>query len=281
MRRALRRVHGYGDPVPGELRGWRWDEPPVRPRAYLGLGVSEVAYRYCESFRDLWLRRVRGVNGARSDAMSTGLLVHEVFHAAAGDLRRLLGRGMEPWDAALVLLSRAGRGRGWPGWAVGLYKTLVSMWAGESSGSSLLYGGVGAGWLPWLSEYMVDGSPLGLSSRLRVDAVEGAGVVVEVKYGHGDWRHRVGLAGYALALEAAFEVPYDYGVIVRVEGVPNGRPRIRVEPVYIGEELRRRFLENRDDAIDVLLSRMDPGVPASCSSSCPFHGVCHGSGGGR
>ena len=275
LRRVLRRVHGVREHVPGELRGWRWDEPPVKPRAYLGLGVSEVAYRYCESFRDVWLRRVKRASGSVGEPLRVGLVVHQVFHEAAWDLRRLLGMGLEPWDAAERLLARAGRGRGWPRWAVGLYKALITMWAGESAGSSLLYGGVSAGWLPWLSEYLVDGSPLGLSSRLRVDAVEGAGIVVEVKYGQADWRHYVGLAGYALALEAAFEAPYDYGVVVRVTGVPDSKPRITLEPVYIGEELRRRFLENRDDAIDVILSRIDPGVPSSCNTSCPFYSVCH------
>ncbi len=278
LRRVLRRVHGVQESVPVELRGWRWDEPPVRPRAYLGLGVSEVAYRYCDSFRDLWLRRVKGVSGGAGGHLRVGLVVHEVFHAAAGDLRRLLGLGLEPWDAVEMLLARADMGRDWPRWAVELYKALVTMWAGESAGSTLLYGGVGAGWLPWLSEYMVDGSPLGLSPRLRVDAVEGAGVVVEVKYGRADWRHRIGLAGYAMALEAVFEAPYDYGVIVRVGGVPGGRPSVALEPVFIGEELRRRFLENRDDAIDVILSGVDPGLASSCSNSCPFYTTCHGGG---
>jgi CRISPR/Cas system-associated exonuclease Cas4 (RecB family) len=33
---------------------------------------------------------------------------------------------------------------------------------------------------------------------------------------------------------------------------------VSVEPVYISAEYRRKFLEVRDDAIDVLLSNMEP-----------------------
>ncbi len=274
LRRALRRVRSYSGEVPGELRGWRWDEPPVRPRAYLGLGVSEVAYAYCPTFRDLWLRR-RGVVGEASGPVLIGRTVHEVFHRAAWDLRRLLSRGLSPWEAYYKLYGWSYR-LGLPRWAVDLYRSLTLMWAGESAASGLFYGGEGVGWLPWLSEYRVDGSLLGLSSRLRVDALEGAGVVVEVKYGGGGRRHAVGLAGYALALESEFEVPYDYGIIVRVSGVPEGRPSVRVEPFFIGAELRREFLERRDEAIDVLLSGMEPPRPARCPRSCLFYSVCNG-----
>ncbi|WP_434731272.1 CRISPR-associated protein Cas4 [Thermogladius sp. KZ2Tp1] len=38
--RSVRRLYAWSraDPVEEELRGWSWDRPPVKPRAYLGLG---------------------------------------------------------------------------------------------------------------------------------------------------------------------------------------------------------------------------------------------------
>ena len=186
-----------------------------------------------------------------------------------------MSRGLPPWEAYYRVYGWSYR-LGLPGWAVELYRSLALSWAGESAASMLLYGGEGVGWLPWLSEYRVDGSLLGLSSRLRVDAVDGAGVVVEVKYGRPSRRHAVGLAGYALALESEHEVPYDYGIIVRVSGVPGGRPSLRVEPVFIGGKLRREFLERRDDAVDVLLSGSEPPRPARCPETCVFYSVCNG-----
>ncbi|MCE4599090.1 MAG: type I-A CRISPR-associated protein Cas4/Csa1 [Desulfurococcales archaeon] len=283
VRRALRRLHPLRDsnPIPGELRGWRWDEPPIRPSAYLGLGVSEVAYRYCSTMRDVWLRR-RGVKGAFSNAMTMGLVVHEVFHYAASDLRILLSRSMKPWDAYRILYDRAEtRFKGKPAWARELYRSLILMWAGESAGSTIIHGGIGIGWLPWISEYRVDGSPLGLSSSLRVDALGDAGVVVDIKYGRRDRRQRVGLAGYALALEAELEAPFDYGVIIHVEDVERGNPRISVEPVYISGELRQDFIEARDDVIEMLLEGVEPPVAGSCPDTCPFLRECHNGGWGK
>jgi len=279
--RGLRRLHGLRelDPVPGELRGWSWDSPPVRPRAYLGLGVSEVAYRYCPTLRDLWLRR-RGVQGRSAPALEAGRLVHEVFAAASGDLRRLASRGVPVEEAVGRLLARGGR-RGWPWWASRLYRRLVLLWGGEAAAREMLGG---LGWLPWLHEYVVDGSPLGLSRGLRVDALGEAGVVVEVKLGRNGGRgHEVALAGYAMALEAETEAPVDYGVLVYVYDLEGaGGPRLRVSPVYLGPGLREEFLRLRDEAIDLLLSGAEPPRARSCRETCPFHSVCwpkEGSGG--
>ncbi|GAB6148784.1 type I-A CRISPR-associated protein Cas4/Csa1 [Stetteria hydrogenophila] len=259
LRRSLRRLHAEAesDPVPGELRGWSYHSPPVKPRAYLGLGVSEVAYGAACGWRQLWLRR-RGVEQPRTPAMEAGIALHEAVHAAAVDVRLSLARGERPWAAASRLLAGArGRLRGLPGWAVEVYRALVLAWLGEAAGHELHYGGEGAGWLPWLSEYRVDGYPLGLSRALRADALGEAGVVVEVKLGRPQWWHKLALAGYALALESMLEAPFDYGVLLSVT-LNGGRPRFSVEPVYVSPRLREDFLAARDEAVDALLSGVEP-----------------------
>jgi len=260
IKRALRRLHEIRDydPTPGELRGWSWDTPPVKPRAYLGLGVSDIAYASECGFKSLWLKR-GGVKVEVGEHARIGLVIHEVFHVASSDLRSLLPR-LNPWDAVETLLRRAqarisyiSRER----WAVNLYKALVVSWAGEASSAKLYYGSPGLGFLPWLTEYKIDGSPLGLSKHLRVDAITEAGVVVEVKYGKPARWHYISLAGYAMALESFYEAPVDYGILL-VVSINNGDPLVSIEPVYISAEYRRRFLETRDDAIDVLLSNEEP-----------------------
>jgi len=260
IRRLLRRLHAEAeaDPVPGELRGWSYHSPPVRPRAYLGLGVSEVAYGAACGWRGLWRRRRLGEAPRRSPAMEAGAALHRAFHAAALDVRRALACGEAPWRAAARLLSRAPwRLRGEPGWAVEVYRALVTMWLGEAASSQAYYGGEGVSWLPWLSEVRVDGYPLGLSRRLRADALAEAGVVVEVKLGRPQWWHRLALAGYALALEAELEAPFSYGLLVTVTAT-GGAPRLGVEPVYISPRLREDFLQARDEAVDALLSGVEP-----------------------
>lgn len=265
--RSLRRLHRLReqDPVEEEYRGWNWDRPPLRPRAYLGLGVSEVACRYCPTGRDVYLRRT-GVEGERTQPLVDGGLVHAVFHAASCDVRRELLAGARGWEAYEKLASAAegrvqglGAAGGQHAWLVDLYKTLALTWCAEES--------------PWLfTEYRVDGTTLGLSKNLRVDGLAEGGVAVEVKHGVPRHFHQLALAGYALALEANLEAPFDYGVLIYVRS--NGRISISCDPVYISTGLRAEFVERRDELIDMLVSGREPPRAGDCPDSCPFRGAC-------
>lgn len=268
MLRCLRRLHRLReqDPVEEEYRGWNWDKPPLRPRAYLGLGVSDVAYRYCPTRRDVYLRR-NGVQGERTQQLVNGELVHAVFQAAAEDVRRLLVLGRSGWEAYEALAARAARrvaGLGADlraqGWLVDLYKRLAISWCADE-------------WAWQISEYRVDGSLLGLSRNLRVDGLVEGGVVLEVKHGKAQHFHRLALAGYAMAIEADSEVPVDYGVLVYVYQ-QGGRAALEWEPVYLSTQLRAEFVESRDEVIDMLVSGREPPRATSCPESCPYRGVC-------
>ncbi len=266
------------DPVDEKLRGWNWHSPPLRPRYNAGLGVSEVAYRYCPTRRDLWLRRVQGARGRPSEPMLRGRVVHAAFHRAALDLSRMvLGRGEPIPDAVAALVETAGAAakaileeatRGYEGgveqlyaFAERVYKTMVFEWAQWVSET---------GAPPWITEWEVDGSLLGLSKRLRVDALVN-GVIVEVKYGRWSSDYPVALAGYALALEANLELPVDHGLVVLVNG---DGTRVTLEPVYIGNEERLQFIYARDEAAEILASKTDPGRPTRCPDTCPFRSTC-------
>jgi len=290
--RVVRRLYWLRerDPVPEELRGWSWSSPPLRPRAYFGLGVSEVAYRYCETFRDVWLRRRAGIGGRIDEGspLFLGRVVHHLVDSASRDVRRMLERGLAPSRAAIeiVRLARARAreaGAGGDRRALEFYATIALGFLCQAVLSQGAKGWQPAAGLPPATEYAVDGSPLGLSPRLRVDAIIEAGVIVEYKLGNGSAeaarRHAVGLAGYALALESELEVPVDFGLLVQI-GDFGATPRFHVEPVYIDATLRRRFVDNRDDAIEALMSSSPPPKMNGCPEACPYYGVCNRSGGG-
>ncbi|WP_338252989.1 type I-A CRISPR-associated protein Cas4/Csa1 [Pyrodictium abyssi] len=271
--RLLRRLHAVRsrDPVPEELRGWSWWSPPLRPRAHLGLGVGEAAIRWCPSRRDLHLRRVRGLEPQPTQAMLRGRVVHGAFRRSALDVARLHVLGRDPPGIVAELVASAGdaaRAIAEEAGALGLeelaaraYTRFVFLWSGwvEETGQP-----------PWYTEYVVDGSLLGLSPRLRVDAL-GVGIVVEVKL--GAWRddYPAALAGYALALEASHEIPVDYGLVLLVS---RDASRIEPRPVYLGADERIAFIEARDEAIELLLSGQDPGAPSECTRGCPFARLC-------
>jgi CRISPR-associated protein Csa1 len=279
--RLLRRLHNLraSDPVEEDLRGWNWFREPLKPRAYLGLGVSEVAYTYCPTRRDVWLRRVVGERGEPSRPMLLGRLIHEVFRESLRSAMRLNYSWMPAEEVGYRLIAgseaEAERIASKPEYeplggeaveiAKRLYRRLAVYWASWM-------GETGAP--PWLAEFNIDGSHLGLSRRLRVDALAPL-LPVEVKY--SGWRddYPIALAGYALALESVVEVPIDYGLVILVN---NGGSSITVEPVYIGNGYRMEFIRRRDEVIDIILSQQDPGKPSRCPRECPFRRICWGGG---
>lgn len=272
--RALRYL-AEGYPVEPELRGWSWQFPPVRPRSYLGLSVQDVA-SYCPTRRDTWLRRAAGLRAQPTLPMKVGLEVHGVMTSVTSILRRHLFSGSNP--AALsrgverAIESHAKncptsecahvvRGVGWL-----TYHTLVSDWLWSS------YGAMPVPAMALFSELKVDGSPIGLSSGMRVDAIPMANVVVDLKTGKKSEVHEVALAAYALTLEASLEVPVDYGLLVYTWW--NGTLQVETKGVYIGPDLRKSFLDARDEVVDMLLSKREPPRAVDCPQTCPYLEVC-------
>jgi len=124
-------------------------------------------------------------------------------------------------------------------------------------------------------ERLVNGRLLGLSHELRVDIFTDKRVVVDIKTGEIRDFHKYTLAGYALAIESDLEIPIDYGIITYLS-VDEGIVKIKNMVYFIGDELRREFLEIRDEAFNIIHSNMDPGKPSSCPSYCIYYSVCNG-----
>ncbi len=289
LSRVLRRLHYHiaVDPVDDEWRGWRWDQPPLRPRAYLGLTMSDVVAKYCPTRRDLWLRRVKCVKvESLPRQLEIGLIIHSVFHIANKLFLEASTRYSDPCDVYDYMVenarnefSREGIDLGGEPWCWKLFKRLAHTYVGSMALRTIWHpGSRGYEGLIWITEHHIDGSMLGLSQNLRVDAF-GEGVVVEIKYGKPMDFHRLALTGYALVLEANYEIPVNYGLIIYVEGIPEYPVRISVKPYYLSTSLRKQFIDERDEIIDMLLSEREPPIPLHCPESCPYYPVCRGGGG--
>ncbi len=271
LSRALRKLHSYraSDPIPEELRGWCWYRPPLKPRAFLGLGVSEIAYRFCPTKRDLWLRRVEGIQPEPNGAMKKGAALHTVFHSVAHEVSKAIALGYTPWDAYEHASSRcrklAAKAAGsFDPWLHSICKGIAFGWASLASELSHPLA---------VTEFHVDGSLLGLSRNLRVDALLDGSIVLELKYGSMRSDYAVALAGYAMALESFLEIPIDFGIVLLVNGDMH---RVRIEAVYLDAERRQSFIEARDEAIDILLSGSPPPRASQCPASCPYREACRG-----
>ncbi len=274
--RELRKLHlrRFQEPIDEELRGWNWDRPPLRPRTYLGLSVSEVA-SYCPTKRDTWLRRVAKVPSEGNETLKIGLLVHELIHETIKRVRKYLAVNENPLDVYRDVVEEVVGATEIPecikDWAIRLVKHIAIQLIAEASWSS-----VGDGvnpWLSWISEVRVDGSLLGLSKNLRVDALTGSNIVVDFKLSKPYENHKLMITAYAMALEANLEVPVDYGLIIYINGVGNSL-NIKAEPLYISSYLRKDFIDARDEVIDMILSEREPPKATSCNPACPFKSYC-------
>lgn len=281
MLRVVRRLYAWSrnDPVDEELRGWNWDRPPLKPRAYLDLGVSEVASMYCETRRDIWLRRVVGAKPEPSDLIIKGKCIHEAVSKAIKETLKHALQSLYPWEIYEVVKNKWREipvDRGVEDYRQIVEKvfkyTLITL-IGEISYEDLVHGARTS--LITFSEYRVDGSNLGLSSNLSIDVVTEGGVIVDFKFGVPRDFHKLSLTGYALALEAEYEVPHDYGLLVYIF-VQNGGFKASVKPVFINSHLRRWFIEERDSIIDMLLEKREPPRDTRCSQACPYYKVCCG-----
>jgi len=269
--RLLKRVKvvAGGAEVSPDLRGWSYDKPPVKPPAYLSLALSDFAYGYCPTGRSLYLKYVAGERGATNKALLEGQVLHSVLFRAVEDYKRYVYSG-QPMSPPLEGVPEELKPK-----AEALYKYIAARLLGEHHyvyASRTARGRDSAAFYvaPLATQVAVDGTPLGLSTVVA-DAVA-LGAVVEFKFGPAP-NVEAALAGYAMAIEAEWGVPIDYGIHVQIS--VNATVEYRATAHFLGDDARSKFLELRDEAIDVVASGRDPGPASQCNKACPFYHVCH------
>ncbi len=264
---SIRKLHVYRsrNPIDESLRGWNSFTPPLKPRAFLDLGVSDIAYRFCSTKRDIWLKKRMGVVVEPNEAMKRGLLVHNIFHYTSREVAKYILMDYDPWDAyelsyrrCIKVVCRDHR----DAMCARLCREFSFIWSSLAMEMNEPIA---------VTEFVVDGTPLGLSRHLRVDALFQGSIVIELKYGVYRHDYAVALAGYALAMESYLEIPIDFGVIMMVNG---DGTKIRIEPIYIDDSLRQEFVSSRDEVIDILLSDVEPPKSSSCPQTCPYRKFC-------
>lgn len=270
--------------------------------AGLLFGVGELASRYCPTLRDIWLKRVAKVKPPPNVKMIRGIAYHDVVHRATemvkkgvyemaevtgSDLVELLLKEQEKVANAAVYEAEASIApledevraklvleckdlfRFLAVQAGAKLDVAISKYP-HSDRSGLLSVAI-----PPVTERKVDGSLVGLAHELSVDIYTPFNAIADLKTGEVRKFHPYTAAGYALAVEAEEGVEVNYGFVIylRMEGKV---PRIRFRYFLVGDELRREFLEIRDEAYEIASSGRDPGMPARCPEYCPYYPVCRG-----
>ena len=301
LRRELE-VRGVSE----ELRGWCFDSPPVEPPSRSVLfGVGELSTRYCESMRDIYLKRILNVKPPPTIKMARGIVLHAVNRESFFAVKRLLFSGgirsgseliedllslaEDVVDKAILesqkaLSAKVGEAeeRQLRIEASALYKFLIVQAAARvdqiiskyphSDVDSII--GVA---VPPIVERKVDGSLIGLSKELSVDIYTPFNAIADLKTGKIRDFHPYAATGYALALEAEESIPVNFGFIIYVHIGPSKLvPSFRLKYFVISDELRREFLEIRDEAYEIVSACRDPGKPLKCPHYCPYYSVCVG-----
>ena len=290
-----------------ELRGWSWQSPPVEPPVKDKLfGVSDLAARYCGTLRDVYLKKVENVKPPPSLKMFEGIVYHGVATDAVTKVKStLFERGMIGGaDLVEELLLKvdihcekvvweAINSIGKPDEhdveatkrkAKSFYRFLLVQAAAQVDAVLSKFPHIDVDSLvnqaiPPIVERKIDGSLVGLAKELSADVYTPAYAVADLKTGEIREFHQYAPTGYALAMEADEETAVNFGMIIYIRlSAQRQVPTVQTKCFVIGDELRREFLEIRDEALEIVSNAKDPGKPASCPKFCPYYQVCVGEG---
>ncbi|MFP3202822.1 MAG: type I-A CRISPR-associated protein Cas4/Csa1 [Sulfolobus sp.] len=265
------------------LRGWNWNEPPVYSPSMSQVSVSELGY--CSTLRNIYLKQ-KGYKGEVSTQILMGSMVHTVYARAIESIKRIVYSQQDISGDRLktlmtdefysVLREFESLGQ----YAKVLWDHITNIYSAEldkirSKFSNITRDSLVSILVPFYVEFPVDGSLVGLSSSLRVDAfVPFIPLIAEMKSGKYKYYHELSLAGYALAVESQYEIPVDFGYLCYVN-VSEKEVRSNCKLIHINDSLRSEFLEMRDKGIEIIDKGIDPGVAKDCEKECVFYKVCH------
>jgi CRISPR-associated protein Csa1 len=289
--------------VSEELRGWNWQSPPVEPPVRnMFFGVGDLAARYCKTLRDIYLKKIENVKPPPNMKMFEGIVYHGVATDAVtrvktmlfekgilsgADLIEELAPTVEQACERLALDAVYAVGRiedkdieAVKKKAMLFYRYLLVQAASRidlilSKFPHIDVDSLVNQAIPPIVERKVDGSLIGLSKELSADVYTPAYAVADLKTGEIRDFHPYAPTGYALAIEADEETAVNFGMIIYVK-LSHHRPvpTIQTKTFLIGDELRREFLEIRDEAFEIVGNARDPGKPDVCPDFCPYYPVC-------
>ena len=278
-----------------DLRGWNWNRPPLEKVYDQQLALYEVAGKYCPTSRDLFLKRVEGIKSTWNQAMIKGKILHDTLSQLVLKAKKLIYmygidkqamikenlkevdyQFLEQWEDELSKDDY-----------LEIKNKINLLWQFESNKfltrlqellSKQPYIGVDSLvnlTIPVVTEQKLDGSFLGLSSKLSADALKlYRSIILDFKFAAPRDFHKLTITGYALVLEAIYSVPITVGCLIYPK-VKDDRVIIEKDFEIIDDHLRQWFIEERDSKMRIVAEEIDPGVADDCYANCPYYNECH------
>lgn len=289
-----------------ELRGWNYDQPPIEPPIKeIFFGVGDLASRYCPTLRDIYLKRILNIKPPPSLKMVRGIAYHYISHIVLLNVKKFLyENSISKISGAALLDNFLQKSEDFAIEAVkdaenkiailnendfntlknecyNFYRFILIQAASgiDNAISKFPHADVDTivnVAIPPIAERKVNGSLIGLSKELSVDIYAPRNAVADLKTGEIRKFHPYTITGYALAIEADEEISIDYGLTIYIKNIENRcLPSLTFKTFIISDELRREFLEIRDEAIEIVEHGRDPGKPSICPNYCPYYTVCN------
>lgn len=290
------------DEVHPDLRGWNWAQPPLVAIHKSRLGISDIASLYCETGRDIYLKKVSRVGFRTNEAMVEGLLLHRIVSKAFTKAKILIYRNPSITSQEFIReLGGIDLDHEMDEWGMKekelpkeehlLNQEMIAranlLWEFEKTRIAYRIDDIRSRYpyceadsfvflvLPVVVEQRLNGTFLGLSQNLAVDGyIFSQGMVADIKFDplERDF-HRLTTTGYAMVMESLYEFPVDIGCIIYVRFKDN-QIRLKREFHHISDELRQWFIEERDKKMRMVDDEIDPGKPTRCYDLCPYLNVC-------
>ena len=287
---------GFPVDVSEELRGWRWSEYPVVHVSSVRLGVSDIAGGFCGSGRFVYLKYVLRVREYRVvERVEAGSFIHRVFSETVRAAKKAVYmcdsvyscRFRENFEEQRShVFSRVAGGLKFLRrevaekifdqlWSYGVSVYTSAFMKVKSMSPYLSLDGAASLIVPLVTEFPVDGTLLGLTRAIRLDALLPPAVIVEIKTRELKPIYNVALAAYAMAYESQYHIPVNHAVLVNVRFSKDYSSfRVYEKIVPISDSLRQEFIDLRDKLSRIVEEGIDPGFPSECDPECPYYSFC-------
>ncbi len=282
--------------ISDELRGWNWNQPPILHTSTTLLTISDIV-SLCETGRDIYLRRILKIPEEFNEHLQKGMLIHKIYERAVKCVKKLLYN--EKVDNGIELIeAMKSEGRvefskllETTNWSLNrefiesifwnLWLKAATIYSGafdrvKSRLKSYSYESIVNQVIPLYAEYIIDGSLIGLSSSIRLDALLFPNIPIEIKVGFLSRNCEIALAGYALAIESQFEIPVNFGILIHSSISSDGDVSYVHKIIPISDQLRIEFIHERDRRVEIVDKQLDPGKASKCYTYCPYYNYCMG-----
>lgn len=282
INRILPRAREVG--VSEELRGWNWHKPPMKPYyEEERVPMYSVCSKYCPTGRDVFLNRVQRKEGELNEKIILGVAIHRTVGTVISAFIEGEDLDFDDWYENTLRKKRVERRlenvrkRSKEIWNFthancrSRFLNSLSQQPYASRRDSM------ATALPFLIEHRMSGELLGLSGILSVDCYDYLrGIVFDLKVSdeEKDW-YRLGPTGYAIVLESVYEIPVDVGCTVYVK-FTGGKLVVSKDLFFINDDLRSWWLEERDQKLEIVAQKRDPGISNKCFDECMYWRECRG-----